>query len=120
MQHRSEGRARRSPKHLQLLSNKQRTEFTDLKQLPNVGPAIAADLQLIGVNQPCDLVGRDAFALYDALCDVTQQRHDPCVIDVFLSAVRFMEGGDAKPCWKFTVERKAILTSRDAIRKSKQ
>jgi hypothetical protein len=30
----------------------------------------------------------------------------PCVIDVFMSAVHFMEGGEPLPWWSFTQERK--------------
>ena len=36
-------------------------ECLELEQLPNVGPALAADLRLIGVQRPADLLGRDAF-----------------------------------------------------------
>ncbi|SMQ97489.1 mitomycin resistance protein [Xanthomonas fragariae] len=36
---------------------------------------------------------------------------DPCVIDVFLSIVRFMEGEAPQPWWAFSKERKALLAS---------
>jgi hypothetical protein len=32
-----------------------RSEFTELEQLPNVGPAVAADLRRLGVARPQDL-----------------------------------------------------------------
>ena len=35
--------------------------------------------------------------------------HDPCVIDVFLSVVRFMAGEAAQPWWAFSKERKETL-----------
>ena len=35
------------------------------------------------------------------------QKHDPCVIDIFISAVRYMEGGPPKKWWEFTEERKS-------------
>ena len=35
--------------------------------------------------------------------------HDPCVIDVFLSIVRFMQGEAPRPWWDFSKERKATL-----------
>ena len=84
-----------------------RSGYTTLEQLPNVGPSIAADLRQLGVAVPGDLVGRDAYALYDDLCRITGRRHDPCLLDVFLSAVRFMAGEPKRPWWAYTAERKA-------------
>jgi len=77
-----------------------------LQDIPNIGPSIAADLRRIGVNRPAELVGRNPFGLYRALCKATGTRQDPCVLDVFLSAVRFMEGAPARPWWHYTAERK--------------
>jgi hypothetical protein len=93
-------------------SDASRSEFTKLEQLPNVGPAIAADLKLLGVARPQDLLGRDPYALYDDLCRVTRQRHDPCVLDTFIAAVRFMGGETARPWWAYTAERKVELEAR--------
>ena len=78
-----------------------------LTDLPNVGPATAGDLRLLGIDTPPQLVGRDAWALYAELCLITQQQHDPCVIDVFLSITDFMHGGEARPWWHYTAQRKA-------------
>lgn len=89
-----------------------RDDLTDLEQIPNVGPAIAADLQRLGVTSPRDLAGRDPYRMYDDLCRITGVRHDPCVLDVFIAAVRFMGGGPAKPWWKFTAERKQALAAK--------
>ncbi len=86
-----------------------RTEITHLQQIPNVGPSISANLRLIGVSSPLDLLGRDPYEMYDALCETTGVRHDPCVIDVFISAVRFMAGEPGRPWWEFTSERKKKL-----------
>jgi hypothetical protein len=86
-----------------------RSQFTELQQLPNVGPAVAADLRLLGIIEPKDLLGRDPYRMYEALCPKTKQRHDPCLLDVFLSVVRFMEGALAKPWWAYTEERKQQL-----------
>ncbi|WP_456380219.1 helix-hairpin-helix domain-containing protein [Thiolapillus sp.] len=77
-----------------------------LEQLPNIGKAMAADLHLIGIDHPDQLSGKDAFALYDRLCAISGKRHDPCIIDVFLSAIHFMGSGEALPWWKFTPARK--------------
>ena len=86
-----------------------RSTMTRLEEIPNVGKATARDLRRIGIHHPAELVGRDAFQLYDALCANTGERHDPCVIDVFMSAVHFMEGGEPRPWWTFTAARKARL-----------
>jgi hypothetical protein len=86
-----------------------RSEFTELEQLPNVGPAVAADFRVLGVARPQDLIGRDPYALYEELCRVTKQRHDPCLLDTFIAAVRFMGGEPAKPWWAYTAERKRAL-----------
>jgi hypothetical protein len=86
-----------------------RADITDLQQIPNIGPSISANLRLIGISSPEDLLGKDPYTMYDDLCDTTGVRHDPCVIDVFIAAVRFMAGERAKPWWKYTSERKRTL-----------
>ena len=85
----------------------QRENVRALTDLPNVGPATAADLRLLGIEVPAQLRGRDAWAMYRDLCRLTGQRHDPCVIDVFLSITDFIEGGEPRPWWAYTARRKA-------------
>ncbi|MGI8561896.1 MAG: helix-hairpin-helix domain-containing protein [Luteimonas sp.] len=82
-----------------------------LADLPNIGPAMIEDFRDIGIARPQQLVGKDPYALYDRLCRVTGVRHDPCVLDTFISAVRFMEGAPAHPWWHYTPERKARLAT---------
>jgi hypothetical protein len=89
-----------------------RAEITELQQIPNVGPSIAADLRQIGISSPHDLLGKDPYALYDELCRITGVRHDPCLLDVFIAAARFMAGEAARPWWKYTPERKRKLAAR--------
>jgi hypothetical protein len=89
-------------------------ELTRLEDIPNVGPAIAADFRQLGIATPAELVGRDPYELYDELCRTTGVRHDPCVLDVFISAVRYMEGAPKRPWWKYTAERKRELAARAA------
>jgi Pathogenicity locus len=79
-----------------------------LEDLPNIGPAIAADLRLIGIHAPHELKGRDAFVLYQKLNAATGTRHDPCVLDTFMAAVDFMSGAMAAPWWAYTAQRKAL------------
>jgi hypothetical protein len=86
--------------------------INDLEDIPNVGPAIAANLRLIGVKSPEDLLGKDPYKMYNDLCQTTGVRQDPCVIDVFIAAVRFIAGEPAQPWWKYTKERKRVMASR--------
>ena len=90
-----------------------RDDMTRLQQIPNIGPSMAEDLRLIGISSPRDLLGKDPYAMYDELCRTTGVRHDPCVLDVFIAAVRFMAGEPAKPWWKYTPERKRSLERRE-------
>ena len=82
------------------------TDAQTLEQIPNIGPSIAGDLRGIGIAQPRDLVGQDPYALYRRVNDRTGQRHDPCLCDCFIAAVRFMEGSGPVPWWHYTAERK--------------
>lgn len=77
-----------------------------LEDLPNIGKACAGDLRRIGIDRPQQLIGRDPFELYDQLCRTTGIRQDPCMIDVLMSVVAFMNGGDPLPWWSFTEARK--------------
>ena len=94
------------------MKNPSRETVSRLDALPNIGKAIAKDLQLIGIDHPKKLIGEKPFKLYEELCKVTGERHDPCIIDVFMSAVYFMEGGEPLPWWSFTDERKSILSNK--------
>jgi hypothetical protein len=90
-----------------------RADLARLEDIPNVGPSIAADLRRLGIKSPGELSGRDPYALYDDLCRLTGQRHDPCLLDAFIAAVRFMEGWPKEPWWKYTAERKRELAARN-------
>ena len=79
-----------------------------LEQLPNIGPALAADLRSIGVVHPRELAARDAFVLYQALCAHTGKRQDPCVLDTFMAATDFMRGAAPAPWWAYTAQRKLL------------
>ena len=96
-----------------------RNSVKELEDLPNVGKSIAADLRSIGVHRPEQLRGKDPRTMYEKLCRVTGQRHDPCLLDVFISAVRYMEGGPPLPWWKFTAERKRNRHAARELRETK-
>ena len=91
------------------MKNPNKDKVTRLDEIPNIGKSIAKNLELIGINHPKDLVGKSPFELHHKLCEKTGKHVDPCVIDVFMAAVDFMEGGKPKPWWKFTEKRKSIL-----------
>lgn len=44
--------------------------------------------------------------MYQKLCKKVKKKVDSCVIDVFMSAIDFMEGGKTKPWWNFTKKEK--------------
>ena len=93
-----------------------RMRLAALEDLPNVGPAVAADFRRLGIRAPRELAGRDPYALYDELNRMTGMRHDPCLLDTFIAAVRFIEGAPARPWWKYTAERKRMLAKRAETR----
>jgi len=64
------------------------------------------DLALIGILMPTDLIGKDPYELYKRLCNETNMRHDPCVLDTFMAVVDFMNGAPANPWWFYTTLRK--------------
>ncbi len=81
-------------------------EVKKFVDIPNIGPSMAADFELLGIQEPADLKGKDAFTLYKKLCQVTHTRQDPCVLDTFIAAIDFMNGAPARPWWDYTVKRK--------------
>ena len=80
-----------------------------LEDIPNIGASIADDLRLLDIFEPAQLVGQDPYALYRRMTVVSGVVHDPCLCDTFIAAVRFMEGGPARPWWYYTAERKRRL-----------
>jgi hypothetical protein len=87
-----------------------RENVATLTDLPNIGKASAADLRLLGIESPSQLKGRDPYEMHETLCRITRIRHDPCMIDVFISVTRFMNGGAPREWWAFTEERKRTLS----------
>ena len=79
-----------------------------LTDIPNIGKSIAQDLRGLGITTPAQVAAMDPMAMYDALRTPMGHRHDPCVLDTFLAAKDFMNGGLAQPWWHFTPLRKAM------------
>ena len=84
-------------------------EARRLLDIPNIGPSIADDLRALGIERPAQLVGKDPYALYARMTELTGVAHDPCLCDCFIAAVRFMEGAPPTPWWHYTAERKQHL-----------
>lgn len=80
---------------------------TKLTEIPNIGPAVARKLQRLDVAGLDDLRGRDPEELFERLCALDGRRHDPCLLDTFVAAVAYADGGPARPWWEFSRERKA-------------
>ena len=93
----------------------ERSKVRSLTDLPNIGPAMARNLEFIGILKPEHLKGKDAVKLYETLCRKSKTRHDPCVLDVFISVTRFMGGEDPEPWWTYTEERKGITESKSKV-----
>ncbi len=77
-----------------------------LAQIPNIGPAMIRDFEMLGIRKPADLKGKDAFALYQKINKKSGTRHDPCVLDTYMAAIDFMNGAGPKAWWRYTKERK--------------
>jgi hypothetical protein len=86
-----------------------RSKAKRLTDLPNVGKATANDLRLLGFLSPEQLAGECPFEMYERLCRETGRRHDPCVIDVFMSITQFLKGEPPRPWWEFTKTRKSTI-----------
>jgi hypothetical protein len=89
------------------------TAAKTLTDIPNIGKQIAEDLRALGFEAPSQLAGQDPYALYDRLNAMTGIRHDPCLLDTFIAAVRFMDGEPPRPWWTYTPERKRALAARE-------
>lgn len=88
---------------------------SELRALPNIGPAIARKLLQIGIERPGDLRGQDAEQLFERLCDLDGRRHDPCLLDTFVAAVDHVNGAPARPWWYYSRQRKASAARAETV-----
>ena len=79
-------RARRSPPD---------EPHDELREIPGVGPAMARDLRLLGIERVAGLRGRDPEQLYAELEAHAGHHVDRCVLYVFRSSVYF--AGETRP-----------------------
>jgi hypothetical protein len=87
-----------------------RTAINEFEEIINVGPSIADDFRLLGMTRPQQLIGQDPLAMYQQICKLSGHFHDPCVLDVFMASVDYMNGNSPRKCWEFTAERKTTHT----------
>jgi hypothetical protein len=62
-------------------------EARELADLFSIGPAMLRDFELLGIRSVPQLARRNPKAMYTRLNRLTETRQDPCVLDVFCSAV---------------------------------
>jgi len=83
-----------------------REKVVKLTDLPNIGKTVAHDLTRIGITRPEQLKDQDPYDLYVRLCEAFGERQDPCMLDVLMSITDFMDGGEARVWWDYTLGRK--------------
>jgi len=58
-----------------------------LTDLVSVGPVMLRDFQRLGITNVAQLARQTPEELYQRLAQLTGQKQDPCVLDVFRAAV---------------------------------
>jgi hypothetical protein len=85
------------------MANKKKTligQTRDLRKLSglrSIGPAAIKDFKLLGIDCVEALKDKDSMNLYQQLCNITNTRHDPCVIDVFRAAIEQAKDPQLEP-----------------------
>lgn len=80
--------------------------------LMNVGRAVGARFEAIGIRTVDQLVGADPIELFARMEEHAGRPEDPCLLDTVLSAVDQAEGRPARPWWCYTEQRRALLRDR--------
>jgi hypothetical protein len=87
-----------------------KSKARELADLFSIGPAMLRDFELLGIRSVAQLARRNPKTMYARLNHVTGQRQDPCVLDVFCSAVAQARNPrlDAEKCawWWWSRRRK--------------
>lgn len=78
----------------------------ELLRLKNVGPATCEDFECLDIDSIEKLAKASADELYLRLQRVTGRSHDPCVWDVFASAIHEARTGERQVWWLWTKTRK--------------
>jgi hypothetical protein len=83
-----------------------RQTIAQFQQIINIGPATSDDLVRMGMETPQALIGQDPVKLYRQICTMDKKFYDPCVLDVFMATVDYMNGNRPQTWWSYTPERK--------------
>jgi hypothetical protein len=78
----------------------------ELSKLRNIGKAMRADFELLGIGSVKELAKCNADTLYERIQSLTHTRHDPCVWDTYAAAIHQAKTGEAVAWWEFTKVRK--------------
>lgn len=82
----------------------------ELKDLVSIGPAMLRDFEMLGIRSVAQLARQEPKQMYERLCELTQQRQDPCVLDTFSAAVAQARDPELPPAqrqwWYWSRERK--------------
>ncbi len=87
----------------------------ELLALRNIGPAMRRDFEQLGIRSVAQLARHSANALYARIQQLTDTRHDPCVLDTYAAAIHQARTGEALPWWHFSRERKARAAARVGV-----
>jgi len=79
------------------MTRRERYQADALQMIPGVGPSLAHDLRLLGIEKVADLRGRDPEQLYTELEERVGHHVDRCVLYVFRSSVYFAEQSQPEP-----------------------
>lgn len=97
----------------------ERQSILKFDQIINIGPAMSSDFDRLGISSPQSLIGKDPLELYQRVCEVDQVFHDPCVLDVFIATIDYMNGNPPRSWWSFTQQRKERYSGEVAILRQK-
>ncbi len=81
---------------------------SELLSLMNVGEATLEDLRILGIEKIDQLRHETPDNLYEKLQLLTEQKHDPCVWDVFAAIIHEARTGEKLPWWHWSKIRKSI------------
>lgn len=81
-------------------------EVTKFEEIPNIGKRIAGDFRLIGLKNPNELKKQNPLDLYNRIGLARGHREDPCMLDVCMAAIDFMNGKEPRSWWYYTPKRK--------------
>ena len=82
------------------------TNYNELQSLMNVGKATLHDFELLEVTSIDELAKCCPDDLFVRLQEITGKKQDPCVWDVFASAINEARTGEKSPWWHWSKVRK--------------